>query len=268
MKNIWLILFFFSLLFLTCSYYENNEINEIPNEIIIDGIYDKHLQGIAYDHISKSFFASFTQSIIRIDLYGNVVNQVYLEGHHGDLAIINDLVYITYAREFNIGIDAQSKIKILSKELEVIDVKNINEVIYGAGCITYRKPYIYVSGGLKDVEDYNLIYSYDEDLNFVEKIVLPKYTKYGLQSMAYQKANRRFLLSAKFGKNQSEFFSVDSTFKILNNFKDYKDWGVEFVNNQLFLGINKELYDSNGKSFSPEKHIGKIIKSNILKNHN
>ena len=62
-------------------------------EIMCQGAYGGHLQGIAVDE-EKAIFWSFTVNLVKTDMEGKFLESVPVTDHHGDLTVYNGKVYV------------------------------------------------------------------------------------------------------------------------------------------------------------------------------
>lgn len=154
---------------------------EMPEEIVCDGQYPHHLQGIASD--GASIFWSFTTVLVKTDLEGTVLARVEGPYHHGDLCYADGKVYVAWSNHFNKP-DADSKVYIYdADDLTLLEIKPVPEVTFGAGGMDTHEGRFYIIGGLPEGYEENYVYEYDADFSFVKRHVIPSgYTRLGIQT--------------------------------------------------------------------------------------
>jgi len=67
---------------------------QTTGEIVCEGTYAAHLQGVTANERLDAFYWSFTRDLIRTDREGAVVAAVKVPGHHGDLTWHGGRVYV------------------------------------------------------------------------------------------------------------------------------------------------------------------------------
>lgn len=156
-----------------------------PTEIVCEGQYRHHLQGITGNQ-KDTLYWSYTTTLVKTDLEGRVLAQVDGPYHLGDLCLAGDRVYVAWANKFNAP-GADSKVYIYdADDLALLDIKPVPEVTYGAGGMEHRDGRFYIIGGLpKDYEE-NYVYEYDADFNHIKTHVIPSgYTNLGIQTVCF-----------------------------------------------------------------------------------
>ena len=158
-----------------------------PREIVCEGSYAHHLQGICID--DASIYWSFTTTLAKTDLDGKLEKQIAVANHHGDLCSHDGKVYVAV----NLGKfndpngNADSWIYVYDAEtLTEIARHEVQEVFHGAGGIGYRDGFFYVVGGLPDGVQHNYVYQYDDQFKFVKKhTVQSGHTHLGIQAATF-----------------------------------------------------------------------------------
>ncbi|HBJ35818.1 MAG TPA: hypothetical protein DDZ51_13940 [Planctomycetaceae bacterium] len=187
-----------------------------PREIVCDGTYAHHLQGICID--DTSIYWSFTTTLAKTDLSGKLEKQIPVADHHGDLCFHDGKVYVAV----NLGKFNDPKGKADSwiyvydaNSLAEIARHEIQEVFHGAGGIGYRDGAFYVVGGLPEGIQQNYVYQYDDHFKFVKKhIVESGHTHLGIQSATF--AHGRWWFGC-YGK-PAILLVTDSDFKLLGRY--------------------------------------------------
>ncbi|NUP98723.1 MAG: hypothetical protein HUU35_02585 [Armatimonadetes bacterium] len=158
-----------------------------PAEVVCDGRYSHHLQGVAGDGVA-SLYWSFTTALVKTDLAGRVLAQAVVPFHHGDLCLVGDLLHVAWSNYFNRP-GADSKVYIYrAADLSLVKVVRVPEVSCGAGGLDYDpgRDRFYLIGGLPEGETENPIYEYDAELRYLRTIRLPSgYTKLGIQTACF-----------------------------------------------------------------------------------
>ena len=158
---------------------------DLPDEIICEGQYPAHLQGIAGNGVDTLYW-SFTTVLVKTDLAGKVLAQVEAPYHHGDLCLVGDRLYVAWSNTFNKpGGDAKVYVYD-ADDLSLLDIKPVPEVTFGAGGMDHHDGHFFVIGGLpKDYEE-NYVYEYDGDFKYVKTHMLPTgYTMLGIQTACF-----------------------------------------------------------------------------------
>lgn len=156
-------------------------------EVMCEGRYPKHLQGICADE--RSIYWSFTTQLVKTDLEGKVLAKVPVADHHGDLCHHDGKLYVAVnLGKFN---DPQGNADCWiyvyrAGDLSFVSKHEAQEVRYGAGGIGYCDGHFFVVGGLPEGVEENYVYEYDGDLTFVRKHVIPSgHTHLGIQTATF-----------------------------------------------------------------------------------
>lgn len=161
-------------------------------EIISEGEYDGHLQGIARDG-DGSIFWSFTVSLVKTDSDGKLISSVEVASHHGDLCYTEGVVYVAVnLGEFNeLTGRADSWIYAYdANNLSLVWKRPIPEVVHGAGGVDMRNGHFFVVGGLPVGFEENYVYEYDSECRFVRRITVESgYTEMGIQTAFYSEGS-------------------------------------------------------------------------------
>ncbi len=158
-----------------------------PREIVCEGTYAHHLQGICID--DAAIYWSFTTTLAKTDLNGKLQKQIPVANHHGDLCYHDGKVYVAV----NLGKfndpngNADSWIYVYdANSLTEIARHEVQEVFHGAGGIGFRNNAFYVVGGLPDGVQQNYVYQYDDQFKFVKKhTVQSGHTHLGVQTATF-----------------------------------------------------------------------------------
>lgn len=157
-------------------------------EVVCEGSYDGHLQGIAVDG-AKAIYWSFTATLVKTDENGKLLKSVRVPSHHGDLTCHEGKVYCAV----NLGKFNQEPGKADSwvyvfdaNDLALIAKHPTPEVVHGAGGMDCRQGHFYVIGGLPVGYQENYVYEYDDAFRFVKRhVVKSGYTLMGIQTACF-----------------------------------------------------------------------------------
>ena len=159
-----------------------------PEEIVCEGAYPHHLQGVARDSAGDLYW-SFTTTLVKTDSNGRLIKKIEVENHHGDLCVVGDRLYCALNKgQFN---NPQGKadnwiVVYDTSELREVGRKPAQVVIHGAGGIASDGKRLIVVGGLPFGVQQNYVYEFDLYLNFVRKYVLDSgWTHLGVQTAAF-----------------------------------------------------------------------------------
>ncbi len=158
---------------------------DLPDEIICEGQYPGHLQGIAGNGVDTLYW-SFTTVLVKTDLDGKILARVEVASHHGDLCLAGDKLYVAWSNSFNRP-GADSKVYIYdAADLSLLDIKSVPEVTFGAGGMDHRDGHFFIIGGLPKGYEENYVYEYDGDFQHVKTHLLPTgYTTLGIQTACF-----------------------------------------------------------------------------------
>lgn len=157
----------------------------LPTEIVCEGQYTHHLQGVASNGVDAIFW-SFTTTLVKTDLKGRALVRLTVPTHHGDLCVVGDKVYVAWSNKFNAP-GADSKVYIYSAaDLALLKVVPVPEASFGAGGIDARDGHFFIIGGLPEGYEENYVYEYDGDFRYLKTHVLATgYTKLGIQTACF-----------------------------------------------------------------------------------
>ena len=167
-----------------------SELYAVPPEVtdvVCEGNYQGHLQGICVD--DQAIYWSFTTTLVKTDLQGKLIKKVPVVTHHGDLCIDDGKLYVAV----NLGKfndpqgNADSWVYVYdAASLEEIARHEIQQVFHGAGGIGIHQGRFFVVGGLPaDIQE-NYVYEYDDKLQFIEKHSIPSgQTRLGIQTATF-----------------------------------------------------------------------------------
>ena len=162
----------------------------IPDTLHYADHYGGHLQGMTTDYKSHIFWSHTTQ-LVKTDFQGNIIKEVDVPFHHGDLYYYNKKVYVAV----NLGLfndengAADSWVYVYDEQnLNLIKKYPLPDVIFGAGGIAINENQVMVVGGLPYNGQFheNLVYEYtmDFELKKIHKLKTG-YTHQGIQTATY-----------------------------------------------------------------------------------
>ncbi|WP_269714909.1 hypothetical protein [Caulobacter sp. NIBR2454] len=214
--------------------------------VALSGVYAGHLQG-ACTNDRDAIYWSMTTSIVKTDVSGNVLRQITVANHHGDLCHVDGKIYV--AVNLALFNDPQKRsdswIYVYdADDLSLLKRHAVSEVVYGAGGIAFGDDRFIVVGGLPDGVGANALYEYDDQFRLRREIVLKTGQTYkGIQTAAYDGSHWWF---GCYGK--PDFMEVliraDRTFDAIGKFAFDASTGLIALDRDTFLvakaGCGKE----------------------------
>lgn len=154
----------------------------------LSGVYPGHLQGVC-TNARDAIYWSMTTDLVKTDVSGNVVRQIPVTSHHGDLCYADGKIYVAV----NLGLFNDAAMRSDSwvyvydaDDLSLLARHPIADVVYGAGGIAFANGRFIVVGGLPDGMGENYIYDCDRDFSTIRKITLATGATYkGIQTAAF-----------------------------------------------------------------------------------
>lgn len=208
-------------LILTATTLSGGPVTDLPTEIICEGQYPQHLQGVAGNGVDTLYW-SFTTVLVKTDFEGEVLARVEVPTHHGDLCLAGDRLYVAWSDTFNAP-GADSKVYVYgADDLSLLAVVPVPEVTFGAGGLDHREGHFFIIGGLPKGYEENYVYEYDAKLRFVRRHVIRSgYTRLGIQTACFAHG------SWWFGCYGGKLLTTDESFKLLGKYD--LDFGVGVV---------------------------------------
>ena len=159
-----------------------------PAEIVCEGAYPGHLQGVARDGAGDLYW-SFTTTLVKTDQTGRLIKKIDVETHHGDVCVVGDRLYCALNKGLFNNREGKSDNWIVvfdTADLREIGRKPAPIVTHGAGGIASDGKRLIVVGGIPTGVQENYVYEFDLHLNFVRKYVLDTgWTFLGIQTAAF-----------------------------------------------------------------------------------
>lgn len=219
--------------------------------VVCEGTYSHHLQGVCTDE-KDAIFWSFTTKLVKTNRTGEIVKQVDVANHHGDLCYHQGKVYVAV----NLGKfndpqgNADSWVYVYDAGDLSLDRKHKTpEVFHGAGGIAYHDGKFLVVGGLPDGVEENYAYEYDGDFKLVKKHVLASgHTHLGIQTVAYADGHWWF---GCYGTPKI-LLKADAALKTIERFEFDCSFGIVPLQNGTFLVAR-------GGSASDKRRTGKLV---------
>lgn len=150
-----------------------------------EGHYKGHLQGICTND-RDAIYWSFTVMLVKTDLDGKIIKKVPVASHHGDLCYVDGKLYVAVnLGQFNQPAGkADSWVYVYDADtLEELARHEVQQVVHGAGGMTWHDGRFYVIGGLPPGTNENCVYEYDPSFAFQRRHVLASgYTLMGIQT--------------------------------------------------------------------------------------
>lgn len=202
------------------------------DEIVCEGVYDGHLQGIAID--DQSIYWSHTVQLVKTDLNGRVTHRVDVPNHHGDLTLYDGRLYVAVELgEFNQPA-GKSKPWVYvydTSDLKLLDKHSVPELVHGSGGIAYGDGRFIVVGGLPADRQVNYAFEYDKSFRFVRRHVLPSgQTKLGIQTAAF--FDDHWWFGCYGSPANPGVLKVDRDFKLVGQAKTNYSYGIDRLHDQ------------------------------------
>ena len=212
-----------------------------------EGTYSRHLQGVCTND-RDAIYWPFTDVLIKTDLDGNVVKQIPVANHHGDLCHVDGKLYVAVnLGQFNQPAGrADSWVYVYDADtLEELARHETQEVVHGAGGMACHDGRFMVVGGLPPGTDENYLYEYDKSFRFVKRHVLASgYTLMGIQTAAF--AEGHWWLGC-YGK-PPVLLKADESFQLVGNWQFNGSVGVvSLADGRFLIGESKRI---NGKGYT------------------
>lgn len=156
--------------------------------VALSGSYPGHLQGVCTND-RDAIYWSMTTCIVKTDLSGNVVRQIEVPSHHGDLCHVDGKIFVAV----NLGLFNDPEMRSDSwvyvydaEDLTLSDRHAVSDVVYGAGGIAFDQDRFIVVGGLPADQGENRIYEYDPTFTVCREVRLETGQTYkGIQTAAF-----------------------------------------------------------------------------------
>lgn len=225
-------------------------------EIICEGAYPKHLQGVCVD-TQGNIFWSFTTVLVKTDSAGKRLKEVPADDHHGDLCFVDGKIYVAV----NLGKFNQPAGKADSwiYEYDADDLKElarypVQEAVHGAGGVGFHNGHFIVVGGLPKGVEQNYLFEYDTDWKFVKAHVLPSGTTHlGIQTANFHAGTWWF---GCYGTPPA-LLRASSEYQLEGRTTFDCALGLIGLNdNQFLVGKNSQLKES-------QLHVGKLVPKTI-----
>jgi len=157
-------------------------------EIVCPGSYGGHVQGIATDD-DRNIYWSFTVALVKTDREGKLLAEAEAPSHQGDVVWVDGKLYCAV----NLGAfnqpagKADSWVYVYDDEsLELLSKHKVQEVVHGAGGMTYHDGIFTVIGGLPGHHTKNYAYLYSMEFQPLEKRNIESGHSYlGIQTACY-----------------------------------------------------------------------------------
>ncbi|MFM8285901.1 MAG: hypothetical protein ACKOGA_04150 [Planctomycetaceae bacterium] len=224
------------------------------------GQYPQHLQGVCTDGQDFIFWC-FTTRLVKTDQAGQVVRQVEVADHHGDLCYDRGKIYVA----LNLGKfndpqgHADSWVTVYDAEdLTCLARHKTPEVVHGAGGIAVHEGRFLVVGGLPEAANENLVYEYNAGFEFVAKHQLAGgHTHLGIQTATFARGQWWF---GCYGRPRSDtapanppiLLRADASLRNVARFEFDCSLGIVPVGEGRFLVAR-------GGSASGDSHTGRLV---------
>lgn len=153
-----------------------------PPMVVCAGQYPQHLQGLAGNG-KDTLYWSFTTRLVKTDLTGQVLAEIEVPTHHGDLCLAGDKLYVSWSNQFNKP-GADSRVYIYeAADLTLLEIVSVPEVTFGCGGLDCCDGHFFLIGGLPPGYEENYVYEHDAGFRYLRTHVLPSgYTNLGIQT--------------------------------------------------------------------------------------
>jgi len=217
-------------------------------DILCGGSYGGHLQGLDSDG-EDFIFWSFTVSIVKSDMQGNVLTTVDAPSHQGDMVYNDGRLYVAV----NLGQFNQEPGKADSwvyvydaDDLSLLAKHEIPELVHGAGGMAYGNGSFIVIGGLPVGYEENYAYEYDSSFTFVKRHVIESgYTIMGIQTACY--ADGLWLFGCYGYPENCAMLVTDEFFNPVAELGTHSSVGIAELSGGRFLQGHSKEDDSTGK---------------------
>ena len=178
--------------------------------------YYSHLQGIAADE--TGVYWTFTDVIVKTDYKCNVLKEVKLPPHMGDLCIVDGDIFIAadFRKPQDIAANSNKKSAVLQfgKDL-VLKRKHTLDITYGIDGITFCNGKFYIAPGLgKTPKKETVIMVFDRNFKLLKEARFKTGTsmKFGAQNLT---CINGLILAAYYDDGKCSFILDPETFKIV-----------------------------------------------------
>ncbi|MFN9718448.1 MAG: hypothetical protein ACK58L_07135 [Planctomycetota bacterium] len=173
--------------FLTVLFVVSTGRAEEFGNVVCEGAYQHHLQGICTDQ--GSIYWCFTTTLVKTDQKGRLLKKVPVADHHGDLCLHEGRLFVAVnLGQFNDpNGNADSWVYVYdAATLQEVARHEVPEVVHGAGGIGFRDGHFFVVGGLPEGVEDNQVYEYDSEFTFQKRHVIRSgYTRLGIQTATF-----------------------------------------------------------------------------------
>ena len=185
---------------------------------VCEGHYSQHLQGVCTDN-RNAIYWSFTNTLVKTDSAGKLIEKVPVACHHGDLCYVAGKVYVAVnLGKFNRPAgQADSWVYVYDAVTLVETARHkVAEAVHGAGGIAWAEGHFFVVGGLPAGIKENYVFEYDDQFVFQKKHVIASgYTEMGIQTAVFDGMGWWF---GCYG-GSPELLKTDLSFKLLGKYK-------------------------------------------------
>ena len=296
MKRIFAILLFTALLLTSCVTPSGDVSNDISvleeslgevsgeettvtfADIGISGL-NLHMQGFTVDATEQCVYWSFTDTIVKTDMGGNLLGKVsFTDGHLGDLEFVDGKIYGTLLGQPNQGDvwDAWTGhyVVVYDKYLTRLSKTSLDNItdmatgkadnpcgVYAIDGIAYGnnpdgEKSIFIAGGTRIAEENTkqVIFEYSLSLEYKTQYVYETgNTPYGIQSLAYDNDTGNLWFTT-YGPSES-YQAENTTYRVKSDFSDIdiennfsSPYGLAYLGNGLYFISADGVADDESKA--------------------
>lgn len=213
----------------------NVDVEAGKGEIVCEGIYGGHLQGVATD--GKALYWSHTVQLVKTDLEGKILKRIDVPNHHGDLTWQGGEVFVAVELgQFNqpAGKSRPWVYVYDAEDLTFMRKHAVPELVHGCGGIASRKDRFVVVGGLPRDHEQNYLFEYDAKFQFVKRHVLPSgQTHLGIQTAAFM--DNHWWLGCYGSPKNPGLLKVDESFALVGQATTDFSFGIARLDGKTVL---------------------------------
>lgn len=232
-----------SFLLLLTSCGETKEV--VYQDLSFPTAYKNHLQGITIDDVGF-IYASLTTELVKMDVTGNIVLDVKVPNHHGDLKYRNGLVYVAVNLSDQFNGDGQCDNWVYIYYADTLKLYNkikINELPNGIGSLAANESgdIFFLAGGKKWSEHFTDLGVYDQNFKLIELKHVAVESSYGIQAMEVSGSR---LYACGLNSEGTQLYNINHYSGSVDNISFLNcDKGIAKFNKGTLIGIGSDNPD-------------------------